>query len=287
MRKTQLSIARRALLQPNARSQLLGDDEVRRVLASAGYFADRGEFEEAVRRFAGQYVGGGVLSNTEILRAIEDGRITVEPKPLWKATDGEESSFDVDSLTVHLGPRLIELPDVDLEIDPVRNNFKEILRRHGKVIELKPGEPYKLRPGQRVLGQLLEHVTLAAEPRPTFGGPLLCAQLNGLTRNARFFVGVELAPQLHCGDDHAPTLEIFNLNPDPWRLWAPWRTGVVYVLTLGMKIAQVRFCPLVGVPELNGHGGQVRGQQSPCGNGNPQAPTFVNGRDYGGGNNHH
>lgn len=235
---------------------------------------------------------GGVLSNREILRALDDGRLKISPRPAWESTPGEEGLFDVDSVTLRLGGEFT-IPRPGQQIDLTRHNFKEKLRQ-GKHISLKAGEKYPLGPQDCILALTLESVTFASERRPEFENrPLLCGQLSGLSRNARFFIGIHLADQMHGGDNHPFTLEIFNLHPSPWwfsRLkwlvhyqwfqhflesesklitWLWWlveKPSIFYLTAHVQRIAQLRILPLVGDPEVEGRGGNMRGQNGTCGN---------------------
>jgi deoxycytidine triphosphate deaminase len=235
--------------------------------------------------------GGGVLSNREILRALNDGRLKIVPSPAWETPPGEESLFDVDSVTLRLSGELT-IPLKGQQIDLSRHNFKEKLRQ-GKHISLQTGEQYPLGPQECILALTVESITFASERIAEFEDrPLLCGQLSGLSRNARFFIGIHLADQMHGGDNHPFTLEIFNLHPRPWWFsrfgwliqyrwfqhllnsqskWITWiwwliEKPTIFYLTAGLqRIAQLRILPLIGDPEVEGRGGNMRGQNGTCG----------------------
>lgn len=236
-------------------------------------------------------IAGGVLSNREILRALEDGRLKISPRPAWETAPGDEGLFDVDSVTLRLGGDFT-IPRRGQQIDLARHNFKEKIRQ-GKHLSLAVGEKYPLGPQECILALTLESITFASERRAEFGDrPLLCGQLSGLSRNARFFIGIHLADQMHGGDNHPFTLEIFNLHPRPWwyswfgwlihykwfqwlleseSKWVAWiwwliEKPTVFYLTAGVqRIAQLRILPLVGDPEVEGRGGNMRGQNGTSG----------------------
>jgi len=166
---------------------------------------------------------GGCLSNVEILAALEDGRLTVTPAPVWEKRPGRESGFDTDTFTIHLGTSVVRLPDGG-EFDSRRISSRKFISRYGERSKLERGQAVRLKPGERILWFQRERIAIAARRRPDFGTkPLVSLRLSGITRWARVFLKIEYADVYHPGDDHIQVLEIKNDNPgQSLSRWLKW-----------------------------------------------------------------
>lgn len=129
-----------------------------------------------------------------------------------------------------------------LVIDPLEiEDFGEIMAQATEVVEIGD-EPYSLEPdpGQVVIAETLEHVTLPA---------YLAARVEGRSSLARLGISVHnTAPTIHAGFEGRIALELSNHGP----------------FRIDLRPGRLRICQLVlertSAPPLELGGGQFRGQ---------------------------
>lgn len=182
-----------------------------------------------------------ILSNTEIIKAIDDGRIIIDPKPV--------GPFDTTALDLRLGHSFYEpKEDVNVTIKPGDKPISETLKTlyEEKVVD----ESYTLGKGEFILAQTLERIEIPI--MPDANGNYLAARIEGKSSKARCGLLVHFtAPTIHAGFGGNVTLEVINLGK--------------FELTLepGKKICQLIFETVLGKPEENFS--NFQGQSSPIG----------------------
>jgi dCTP deaminase len=182
-----------------------------------------------------------ILTDRDILDAMAEGSVTIEPEPPaeFYAPNGVDLRLD-SRLTLYRPPA----EDEDPVIDPAGPgySFREAITRMADDIEIGT-EGFVLAPGRLVLGWTLERVDLRA-------GARLAARVEGKSSLARIGLIVHLtAPTIHAGSTGQIQLEIINLGPRPIRLRS------------GMKVCQLILEQTLGVPQ-RGYGGQFAGQRA-------------------------
>jgi len=139
-----------------------------------------------------------MLSNEDIKHAINSGELKVNPlKPEFVRAAG---------ITMHLGERLLKpLPG---KVVDVKNRIAPDYRQ----ITLTPETPYRLEPGEFVLGHTLQTVTV---------GPSLGFFIEGRSTLARVGLTiVQTAMLVYPGhSDRTVTLELANHGPNPILLY--------------------------------------------------------------------
>ena len=183
-----------------------------------------------------------ILSNTEIQRALDEGRIVLNPSP--------DPPFDTTAIDLRLGD-LIQVPKTDKKdafIDPQSDSiintlnylyYKEKIREH-----------YLLEPNKFILSKTFESVSLPSLPDEN--GYYLAARVEGKSSLARCGLLIHFtAPTIHAGFEGTITLEIINLGAFPIKLRSK------------MLICQLIFETVLGKPYENPS--EFQGQSNPDG----------------------
>ena len=187
-----------------------------------------------------------VLSNTEIVKALDDGRLVIDPRP--PGPDAENSPYDTVSVDLQLASTiLIPRENLTIDIDPSGPGNVATTLRTLCASKRVGSEGFKLKPGQFILGNTEEEVSL-----PPAGEVRLAARIEGRSSLARFGLIVHCtAPTIHAEFSGNITLEITNLGSYP------------IMLRPGMRICQLIVETVEGVPvEAKS---QFHGQQEPAG----------------------
>ena len=179
-----------------------------------------------------------VLSDTTILRLVEEGRLKIDP---WDPGLVQPASVDI-----RLGPTFRVFHNhraaaIDLR-DPPRDLTEQIT--------VGPDEPFVVHPGEFVLGRTLETVEMPDDVVCRIEGRSSIGRLGLIVHATAGFVDPGFRGSL--------TLEITNLTRIPIRLWP------------GLSVAQLSFMALdqparrpYGHPELGSHyQGQVEATES-------------------------
>ena len=165
-----------------------------------------------------------ILTNTSILEALGDGRLSIdpEPSPRTNTPGGERSPFGRSSVDLRLAPyyslpRYAPNVDIDLGRPGVSDTLEALTDYHPL-----PEEGYLLEPGTFVLSQTLEIVHLRLSEHldeRAAGKPLLAARVEGRSSLSRFGLLVHFtAPTVQAGFHGRLTLEMICLGKWPLRL---------------------------------------------------------------------
>lgn len=190
-----------------------------------------------------------VLSNTEIVKALDDGHLVIDPRP-YPDPGAKNSPYDTVSVDLQLASTiLIPKKDLTIEINPSGpGNVATTLRT---LCESKQvgSEGFRLEPGQLILGNTVEEVSL-----PPIGNVRLAARIEGRSSLARFGLIVHCtAPTIHTEFSGNITLEITNLGEYPIKLRSK------------MRICQLIVETVKGIPVSEGAKSQFHGQRDPAG----------------------
>lgn len=193
-----------------------------------------------------------ILSNVEIQRALDEGRLVIDPEPTpRKPTAGEpECPYQTSAVDLRLS-REISIYRGDTSpvvIDLTKGSFRHL----AAVMEprqLTEDQPLTLAPKRFILGRTHETVEL---PLSENADSSLAARVEGRSSYARCGLLVHFtAPTIHAGFKGVITLEIMNLGP------------YSIVLRPEMPICQLIIEEVRGVPFRNDS--QFQGQQRPAG----------------------
>ena len=185
-----------------------------------------------------------ILSNIEIHRAIDEGRLIITPDPQPRNCEEPGCPYDTTAVDLHLGSSL-SIPEAGpFAFDLRKGGIAKFLARNSKHEEI-PEAGYLLKPHTFILGRTKERVTL-----PLGGG--LAARIEGKSSFARCGLLVHFtAPTVHAGFDGTLTLEMINLG------------NVDIALFEGMPISQLILETIVVNPQA--HPSQFQGQATPTG----------------------
>jgi dCTP deaminase len=160
-----------------------------------------------------------VLSNLEIVQAIKDGKITIDPEPQPGPGD-PGTQYDTCSVNLHLDDQLLVPPTPQPKLTQVwdlsdeSGSLRDTLERIGTPWNLATQGPYTLDPGEFVLGQTHEKLRFDGNDEEK-----LCGRVEGRSSFARTGLVVHCtAPTLHADYKGTVTLELKNLGTLPLRL---------------------------------------------------------------------
>ena len=176
-----------------------------------------------------------VLSDTTIRSEIEAGRIVIDPF--------DEGLVQPSSIDVRVDARFRVFHNGRYPYIDVRQPMPDLT----ELVEVKDGEPFILHPGEFVLGQTLERVTLPDD---------LVARLEGKSSLGRLGLLIHsTAGYVDPGWDGYLTLELSNVANLPITFYA------------GMKIGQISFFRLSSPAEVpygsRDTGSKYQGQAEP------------------------
>jgi dCTP deaminase len=193
-----------------------------------------------------------ILSNVEIFRALDEGRLVIdpEPRPRLPAIGQTRSPYGTHSVDLSLASELIVPKEGQITYDLVQpGRIADTILQHSEPARITEFQPFCLVPHRFVLGSTLERVEL-----PIRHGHATClaARIEGKSSRARFGILVHFtAPTVHPGFKGTLTLEIINLGP------------ASILLRPGMPIAQLIVEEVKGCPIENPS--EFQGQQRPAG----------------------
>ena len=153
-----------------------------------------------------------ILSNTEIQKAIDDGRLEILPEPQPRQPtpgDSRPCPYDTTSVDLRLGDTI--------SIPPTKGPFAYDLRKGGLASFLSKNcehikidsHGYSLEPNTFALGKTLEHIKLPIGS----GRQSLAGRIEGKSSFARCGLLVHFtAPTVHADWDGTLTLEMKNLG---------------------------------------------------------------------------
>ena len=183
-----------------------------------------------LRRIVGKWCSGKVydviLSNIEIQRALDEGRLVISPEPLPRRPEaGKYCPYDTHAVDVRLHEEITVPQSGPYHYDVTEpETLSQVIAQHSQKHTLTDEAPYSLEPHQLILGRTLERIDLPTDR----GTPHLAARIEGKSSWARCGLMVHFtAPTVHPGWAGPLTLEIINLGP------------MSFVLRPAMRIAQL------------------------------------------------
>jgi dCTP deaminase len=158
-----------------------------------------------------------ILSNVEIQKALDEGRLVIEPQPQpTKPELGKYCPYDTHSVDLRLHKEITVPKGGPFVYDLMESgSLAELISKHSEKFTLRENQPFHLKPNQFILGRTLERIRLPI----TKGLPYLAARIEGKSSRARCGVLVHFtAPTVHPGWEGPLTLEIINLGPTKFAL---------------------------------------------------------------------
>jgi len=180
-----------------------------------------------------------ILSNVEMQRAMEEGRLVISPTPEpLRPMEGRKCPYDTHSVNLMLGDE-ISIPEPGPYIFDLleTGSLSMFLSRNSRKLTIPP-EGFALKPSQFVLGLTLETISLPVNHAwNKENNTCLAARVEGRSSVARCGILVHFtAPTIHPGFEGTITLEIINLGP------------AKFMLRRGMPIAQLIVEEVKGIP---------------------------------------
>ena len=186
-----------------------------------------------------------VLSNAEIYKALDDGRLVIDPEPTPRFVTMGSGSSPYNNTSVDLTlAGMLQVPPNNLDQFIVDlsggGSVTSTLNRLYDPTTIDQTQGYQLKPGAFVLGETDQRVKLTLPedfPPAAQGRPCLAARIEGRSSFARFGLLVHFtAPTIQAGFEGTIKLEIKNLGP------------ATIVLKRGLAIAQLVIEEVVGSP---------------------------------------
>ena len=191
-----------------------------------------------------------ILSNVEIHKALDQGRLRIDPEPTprFPSLEQPQCPYDTTSVNLRLDRRISIPKEGTYSFDLREGRIAEFLTDNSIRREIDADQPYVLGRNRFILAQTLEVVELPLDK----GEPILAARIEGRSSVARCGVLVHFtAPTVHAGYKGTLTLEMRNLGPANFNLYPE------------MPICQLIIEEVRGVPVKNPS--QFRGQKTPTG----------------------
>jgi len=190
-----------------------------------------------------------VLSNSEILNALQKGYIIIDPRPDIPSFDKPNSPFSTTALDLRLGDTLsIPKEDQPIVYDLRKGGIASFLKNAYESHSINPIGGFALEPGKFVLSNTMEkiHFPITSE------GICYGARVEGRSSYARIGLLVHFtAPTIHAGFSGTITLELMNFGKNS------------IMLHREMYICQLIFEKVIG--EIYFTPSQFQGQTSPEG----------------------
>jgi len=167
-----------------------------------------------------------ILSNLEIQKALDDGRLIIDPQPSpRKKEPGKYCLYDSTGVDLRLHHEISVPKGGTFAYDPTQPGaISEQIAKNSERIVLRKDQPYRLDTNKFILGWTFEHIELSIKK----GTPYLAARIEGKSSRSRCGVLVHFtAPTVHAGWKGRLTLEMINLGP------------ATFLLTPEMPIAQL------------------------------------------------
>src|SRR4030066_275163 len=101
-----------------------------------------------------------ILSNCEIHKAIDEGRLIINPEPLPRIpTVGQDCPYDTHTVNLRLDTEIL-VPKPGKYIIDLRGegSLAEFIDEHSKKIQITDDQPFPLQPNQFVLGKTVERI---------------------------------------------------------------------------------------------------------------------------------
>lgn len=191
-----------------------------------------------------------ILSNLEIHKAIDDGRLVIAPEPSPRIpSPGVDCPYQTSAVDLRLSNEVSYFREgLPLDINLRRGGFASLFGTNSETQTITDDQPFVLRPNRLILGKTKERVEL-----PIVEGQCLAARVEGKSSYARCGLLVHFtAPTIHSGFAGTITLELINLGPCSISLYPD------------SPICQLIVETVMGKPERNDS--QFQGQSAPGGN---------------------
>lgn len=181
-----------------------------------------------------------ILSNIEVHKAMDEGRLIIRPKPLplFPDINGEHCPYDTHSVDLRLGNEIsVPRPGTYAYDHTQPSKLSEHLSQNSDKYTISEQTPFKLMHGQFVLGITHEFVQLPLLPDRD---NCLAARIEGKSSRARTGLLIHFtAPTVHPNFSGHLVLEMINLGSCP------------ILLTPMMYIAQLIVEEVKGIPRKN------------------------------------
>ena len=192
-----------------------------------------------------------ILSNCEMHKALDCGRLVInpQPSPRERSLDHPRCPYDTHAVDLKLHTEISVPTEGTFTIDFTQpGSISDMLSKHSKKYTITEKQPYRLEKGEFILARTLEKIELPT----SHGKPYLAARIEGKSSLARCGLLVHFtAPTVHPGFSGPLTLEMINLGP------------AAISLAPGMYIAQLIVEEVKG--EMIPNPSQFQGQTTPEG----------------------
>ena len=152
-----------------------------------------------------------ILSNVEIHKALDEGRLVIDPEPSPRKKGHEDNycPYSTNAVDVSRHPQISVPKPGTFAYDLMeRGSLADEIARHSTQHTLTENQPWRLEHGQFIIAWTLEKVQLPIK----IGPPYLAARIEGKSSRSRCGVLVHFtAPIVHAGWRGRLTLEIINL----------------------------------------------------------------------------
>jgi dCTP deaminase len=191
-----------------------------------------------------------ILSNREIHRALDDGRLIITPEPLPRTPMiDQECPYDTHSVNLKLHDEIF-VPENGKFSFNLGNpgSLADLITKHSKKYTINEKQGFNLEPGNFVLARTIERIELPIRSNSIN----LAARIEGKSSRARCGLIIHCtAPTVHPGFEGTLTLEMANLGP------------ATITLTHEMYIAQLILEEVSG--EIIRNPSTFQGQSTPSG----------------------
>ncbi|MCA9412217.1 MAG: dCTP deaminase [Candidatus Omnitrophica bacterium] len=153
-----------------------------------------------------------ILSNLEIQKALDDGRLIIEPEPSPRQPTGQiQCPYQTSAVDLRLGDEISYFKEgLPLDINLGQGQFQTLFGPNSESRKITSEQPFILRPNKLVLGKTHERIALPINEERR----CLAARVEGKSSYARCGLLVHFtAPTIHAGFAGTITLELINLGP--------------------------------------------------------------------------
>lgn len=159
-----------------------------------------------------------ILSNLEIQKALDEGRLVIDPEPSPRELKPgvKYCPYDTTAVDLKLHNEISVPKGGTFAYDLTKpGSVSDFLARNSKKLILTEDQPFPLEPCQFILGKTFEKIGLPLDK----GSPYFAARIEGKSSRARCGVLVHFtAPTVHAGWNGPLTLEMINLGPTTFML---------------------------------------------------------------------
>ncbi len=162
-----------------------------------------------------------ILSNVEIQKALDEGRLLIDPPPLPRlpTAAAPDCPYQTSAVDLRLGDEIsiYRATKIPMAVDLRNGGFAKLGASVMEPLRLTRDQPFILEPRRFVLGRTLERVSLPLLPETDRS---LAARVEGRSSYARCGMLVHFtAPTILAGFQGTITLEMINLGEYPIQLY--------------------------------------------------------------------